>query len=440
MTGQEWYDANQRASRSVPRLDLLFLVMIVIGAIGFALGWGSGRSLQSFWTNFLFWGGIAQAGVTWASIVYLVHGNWGGTLIRLGLLQVLFTPVTLLLFFVAIIPMSPDIFPWAAEPIPGKAWWLNLPSFYMRDGAALMVLTIFNLNFAYWVLRPEAGALNEIGQTRFPAFLTRGWRGVDAERARSRAVLTRMTPLHVLAYAVTYSLLAFDMLMSLEPHWFSTLFGGYYFITTLYIGTAVIILWSAFLRPRMGLESSLTPKHFHDIGKLMLGFCILSAYFGWSQYIVIWYGDLYEETSYIHHRVGHPAVASAVDYSLMSGEGFRMARFLTPDWDFTGWIGLTRAVLILGFLLPFLILLVQRLKMIPSLLAAVALLPLTAGFLERHWHVLPSLRGEFPDVIFGLPELLIPFGFFGLYGLCVLVGLRRGVIVAAQWEWKPLCY
>jgi hypothetical protein len=439
MSDREWYDANQRAAQGVPRLELLCGVLILLGVIGFALGGGGHRNLHAYWVNFLFWGGLAQAGVTWASIVYVARGNWGGTLIRLGLLQVLFTPVTLILFL-GIIAFGHSVFPWVGVET-GKEWWLNLPELYLRVGLALLVLTLFNLNFAYWVLRPEAGALAQIGPAHFPALLTKGWRGTEAERARSVKILMRCTPLHILAYVITYTLLAFDLVMSLEWSWFSTLFGGYFFITTLYIGIAAIILWATFLRPRLGLEGPLSRRHFHDIGKLMLGFCLLSAYMGWSQYIVIWYGDLYEETQFIMHRVGEPDPHSEVDYSLMSGEGYRRARFATPEWDFTvPWVFFTRAVLIGGFLLPFLILLVQRLKMVPTLLALVALLPLFAGFLERHLLVLPPLREGATGMVFGVTEILITLGFLGLYGLCVLAGLRRGVVVAAPWKFEPLCY
>lgn len=436
MTDQEWFDHNQRATSNVPRVDIVLWALVALGVIGFFLGRGNGRGIQSFWINFLFWGGIAQAGVTWAAIVHMARGQWGGTMIRLALMQVLFTPVTLILFIVIALTAG-HIYPWVdATDLHGgfKAWWLQLDFVIIRDGIGLLVLTILNLLFAYHTLRPEAGTLKQVGSIPCPAFLTRGWRGSDEERKRSRRILAAITPALIITYACVYSLLAFDMIMSLEYHWFSTLFGGYYFITTLYIGIAVMIIVAALLRDRLGLGKFLGKKQFHDIGKLMLGFCLLSAYFGWSQYLVIWYGDLSEETEYIIHRVGEPNPNDPVEYAHFSGN--------QPDWPewnlVTPWINVTRIVLIVGFVIPFLLLLVQRWKMIPAVIGSIAVLPVVAGFFERNLLILPPLRPDAGGFPIGIPEILITLGFAGLWGLCLLAALRRGVVVSAPWRLKPI--
>ena len=402
MNDQEWVESNRQATARVPRLDALFAACVLLGLAGLALFARDGiRAWQAYWINFLFWMGLAQAGVVLAAVVRLSKGTWGGAMIRLSLLQVSFLPVAIVLFL-GIALMSSRVLPWVANPVAGKEWWLNLPSFLLRDGIALAALCAISVAFAYWSMRPDAGKLVEAGSSSSLAWLARGWRGAAVEKERSERKLSWLSPLLVIAYGAAYTLVGFDMIMSLDPSWYSTLFGAYYFITTGYLGIAWLAIIAALLRRVMRMETEFTVDRFHDLGKLVFAFGLLSAYFFWSQWIVLWYGNLPDEIRFVLRRTQHQP-----------------------------WLTLIWVVIFGGFVVPWTILLSSKIKRIPVALATLALMIVVCGFCERVLMIVPSLHS--PDsgyrFVFGVPEILITLGFAGLYGLSLLWSLRRMPLV-----------
>jgi len=168
MSRDQWIETNLRARDRVPRLGWLMLALVILGAVGFYMAWGQGiRAWQAYWVNFLFFAGLAQAGVIVAALVQSTGGRWGGALVRLGLLQVAFVPVTLVLY-TGVVLGAADLLPWVAEPIEAKAWWLNLDFFLIRLGVALAIITVCSLAFAYYAIRPDAGAIAAGGKSPFP--------------------------------------------------------------------------------------------------------------------------------------------------------------------------------------------------------------------------------------------------------------------------------
>jgi Ni/Fe-hydrogenase subunit HybB-like protein len=413
VTREQWVEANKAAVERVPKIRVVLLAMVAIGALAFLGGLvregTRDRVWQAYWINFLYWAGLAQAGVVLAALVQITRGRWGGAVVRLGLLQAAFLPVTIVLYF-GIALGAGSLLPWVAHPVEGKEWWLNLPFFLVRDALALIALCVASVAFAYLTVRPEAGILREAGVGHYPAWLTRGWRGADAERERSRQILAWLAPLLVFLYCIVYTLVGFDMVMTLDPHWYSNLFGAYFFITTMYMGLAALIVAAAVVRRRLRLEAHFTSKQFHDLGMLLFGFCLLSADFLWSQFLVIWYGDLPEEIGFVLRRVRRQ-----------------------PD---SIWWAFSYFVLLGGFVIPFVILINRRVKQIPTTLAAIALLVLVVGFCERLLMVLPSLHTE-PDytIPVGVIEGAISIGYAGLYGLALLWALRNAPIVPLE-RWK----
>jgi Ni/Fe-hydrogenase subunit HybB-like protein len=417
MTDQEWVALNRRATANVPRWEIPALLLVVLGVVGLLLGRGGGqRGLQAFWVNFLFWGGLAQGAVTFAAAVWLTRGQWGPSVARIALLQVAFAPVMLILFLIVIVPSSGSVVPWIAhgEELHGfKGWWLSRWFMLGRDFIGLALLTAFSLRFASVLMRPERGALAELRRITLPA----GWRGLDVEREAARESAFRWAIAVVITYMIVYSLIGFDMVMSFEPHWYSTMFGGYFFVTAFYMALAALILWLTVLRRRLGLDTLIGPLQYRDVGSIMLGFCILSAYTCFAQYLPIWYGDLPEEVSYILNRMDHPV-----------------------------WVQLVKFVVFAGFVIPLVLLINLRLKKTPAAMCLLALLILSAGFVERNVLVLPPLfpdRGETfvgPSAVEALSGVLVTLGFAGLYVLAVLQGLRRGVIVPGPWRIRPFAY
>src|SRR3989304_8277194 len=107
---------------------------------------------------------------------------------------------------------------------------------------------------------------------RLWALFTREWRGIEAERERNHRLLAILSPLFIIFYALVFSLLGFDLVMSLDRHFVSSLFGAYFFMSSFYVGLAGIALFAVLLRRPLGLEGSVGGSQFHDLGKPLFRF------------------------------------------------------------------------------------------------------------------------------------------------------------------------
>lgn len=166
----------------------------------------------------------------------------------------------------------------------------------------------------------------------------------------------------LLVFAVTVTFAAVDWLMSLDPHWFSTIFGVYYFAGSVVAFFALLSVLSVLLSRRGPLDDIVTAEHFHDIGKLMFGFVAFWAYIAFSQYFLIWYANIPEETIWFAHRL----------------EG--------------SWMWLTIALALGHFVVPFFFLLPRTIKRKPVTLVLGASWVLLAHYLDLYWLVMPILH------------------------------------------------
>jgi len=214
----------------------------------------------------------------------------------------------------------------------------------------------------------------------------------QATRRRRRALATAM----LFLFVVVLSLFGFDLVMSLAPQWYSGLFGGYFTVSSLYTGfclLAVLTVWSN----RTG-ATSVPPAAVQDVAKLVFATSILWMYFFWSQYLVIWYGNVPVETRFV------------------------IRRFFDPPWSRVVFV-----VFVAGWVIPFAYLL-KRLTGRPPAghgpLVFVACLALAAIFLERMTLVFPSISTA-SVLPFGLVELGITAGFFSLFVLSRIWFLAR---------------
>ena len=201
-------------------------------------------------------------------------------------------------------------------------------------------------------------------------------------------------------FALSLNFAAFDLLMSLDPHWFSTIFGVYYFAVSVVAFLAVMpkILYG--MQTRGILKNAVTVEHYHDFGKLLFGFTVFWAYIAFSQYMLIWYGNLPEETEWFLKRQ-------------------------TGEWTTVS------LILIFGhFVVPFLLLVSRFIKRRPLLLA------LTGGYValmcwvDIYWLVIPEFS---PGVArFGLLDVLCLLGMNGVFSAVVLFRLSRHSVVAEK--------
>jgi hypothetical protein len=183
--------------------------------------------------------------------------------------------------------------------------------------------------------------------------------------------------------------------MSLDPHWYSTLFGAYYFMGSFYIALAAIYLLSLLFHKALDRQGTIHPHHLHDLGKLVFAFCIFTGYLFYVQFLVIWYGNIPEETRYVILRVK------------------------TTPWEPLAWITLGMI-----FVIPFILLLSRKIKMKPLPMMILSGIILAGMWGERFILVAPSIwkGGGIP---LGLLELLITAGFLGLVGLSMILFLAR---------------
>lgn len=374
-------------------------VCIGIGSLAFLagiLGLSPQRAWQAYLVNWLFWSGLSLSGLIIAALLQVTNARWAGPLRRIAECSAAFLPVSFLLFILVLLGRS-YLFPWLQHPVEAKHAWLNAPFLFFRDIAGIGILYSIGCVFLYHTLRPEAERIPEHTSGWGSSLLTIlrcKWRGAETEQANSQRLLTILSPVFLLLYAVLFSLLGFDLVMSLDPHWISTLFGAYFSIGNVYAGFAVVAIGAVVAHAKLDTPSLPTAQQSHDLGKIIFGFCILWAYLFWCQYLPIWYGNLPEETGFVLTRLAEQP-----------------------------WASLSFVVLVLNFLIPFPVLLSKRIKHIPTALASLGMLIVLGMWLERYVLVVPSLWPE-ASLPLGIMEVCILAGFFGAYGLAFLTCVR----------------
>ncbi len=390
------------------RLVGALALLAVLGALVFVVlvtGDDPERGWQIFLVNFLVFTGLALGSVLFTAAAFLSNARWHGPLRRIAEGFVAFLPVSYILYWVLILLGREHIFPWlhVHDPlIEAKRGYLNVPFLAFRGGFGLLVLYLLAWAFVRASLRPDLEKIKErlTGlRRRLAERITSGWRGDEAEEAALRHRRSRLAPIFVLVYVVVITFLAVDLVMSLIPTWFSTLFGPYFFVGIFLSGLAVTALTSVLLRRRYGLDDIITKSQLHDHGKMLFGFSLFWTGLWWSQFIVIWYGNLPLETQ------------------------FHVVR------EYPMWNKLSVAVLVLLFLIPFWGLLTRFAKMHPMIQGFFGGVILLGFYLERFNLVIPSLNPTPESFPFGLAELAVTLGFLATFVLCYIGFMRTFPIV-----------
>lgn len=365
-------DLVQKARQApVARFMLVGAITAILGGIVLVTGLISGHPQRAWWSyhvNFMFWAGLAQAMVVFAATQKLAKGHWSGVIIRFAEASVAFTTVAVVLFIGEIFGRN-YIFTWIHEPRPDLAWWLTNKWFFVRNGAILVLLSWLSWRFVRHDVAPDVREISG-GQT--------------VDRLEDAPRISRDAAFLILAYAFGYSLIAFDLIMSLSTKWVSTLFGAFYFMGSLLAGLMMLSILALGLRRTMGLEGIYTHRQQHDLGKLCFGFTVFWAYLMWSQFLVIWYGNLPEETYFIFYRLFGP------------------------------WRPIGIAVLLAVFVIPFIGLLGVKPKLFTPTMVGFALLSLIGVWLERYLEVVPAVNhGDGP--VIGVTEIGVTLFFAGLF-------------------------
>jgi branched-subunit amino acid transport protein AzlD len=355
---------------------LAFLAALIIGQ--------STRAWEAFLVNLLFWMGLAQGAIVVSAACYLAQGRWGGpAAYRLAEAFGGFLIPGFVLFW-ALYFGRETIFPWVSHPIPRLAPWLNVPFMFARDGIGLAWMTLLSL----WFLSASRKAE------------TIKWVESAREIEMPPKAIRRLAPTLAISYFVVYTILAFDLIMSLSPRWSSTLFGVYYLESVFWAGLAAMSFAAVRLRSRLRPDSRFaSPQVLHDLGKLVFAFSIFWVYLGYDQYLPIWYGDMPRETFFVAPRFAH------------------------LPWAVLGW-----STLVLVWAVPFIVLMGKRPKQTPGILGTVCLLGLIGIWIELYVLVTPSLSPR--HIPFGWIEVLVTLGFFAAFRLSTRGGFERLLAVA----------
>jgi hypothetical protein len=321
-------------SSALVRLGVLLGAAGVTAAAAAAIAGEGGRSFFfAYLLNYAFFLSLALGALFFVILQHLTRAGWSVVLRRLAEGVAATLPVLAVLFLPVVVGL-PHLYHWSHPEIVAhdpllqrKAPYLNVPFFLLRWG---VYLAVWSLLARFFLARSTA-------------------QDASADVAETHAMQRRAAPA-MLLFAITVTFAAFDLLMSLDAHWFSTIFGVYFFAGGL-VGFVALLVVVAFAVQRAGLlPHAITREHYHDLGKLLFAFVVFWAYIGFSQYMLMAYANLPEETGWFLRRQN-------------------------GGW---GWVGL---LLIFGhFLLPFLALLARLPKRRKQLLV-----PVAAWVLAMHW-------------------------------------------------------
>jgi len=362
--------STMTATPASPARPHPFLILLaVLGIVAFLYGvtrpeparvWGI------YLVNLLFWSSFAITGPAVAGMIQVTEGRWSPSIKRIALTTAGFLPVSLVLFVVLFFGRA-TLYPWVTEPIPVKAAWLNVPFMALRIGLGSLLL--------YWV-----------AMRLVKAILVEDQPGQDTQAAIDRRY--RLSAVLLVLYMIVLSLWGFDLLMSLDPRWYSGLFGGYYVVTSMYPGFGLVTYLTIRSNER-GL-THVAPPAIQDVAKLTFALSVFWMYFFFSQYLVIWYGNVPVETRYLARR------------------------FFNQPWGGIAW-----AIFIIGWLIPFSYLL-KRLTGRPperhQVFKVILFFGWIAIFFERMLLVFPALLRD-NTLPIGPVEVLVTLGFFALFVL-----------------------
>jgi Ni/Fe-hydrogenase subunit HybB-like protein len=369
---------------------MLFIVLFIIGLGAFVFGLFSKhpeRAWQAYLINFLLFSAIAQGALTFSAIMRVANARWSGPLSGLAESFAAFFPLSFVLFLILFFGRT-YLFPWLHEDLHGKEIWLNIPFLFTRNAIGLIVL--YGLGFLYlyysMALKLDPGQV----QGRLRGFISGRLSNsnLDAQRIKRRLVIT--AGWYLFTFVMVMSLIGYDLVMSMDPHWISTLFAPYIFVKAIYVGLGGLIIFAAIYALNKGPDSPVTESHFHDIGKLFFAFCLLWADFFYVQLLVIYYGNIPEETYYV------------------------IARTVMMPWR-----PLAIFIFAICFIIPFVILINKKVKTQPVLMIILCSAVIIGIWFEHLLLLGPALSHHATELPVGITDVLISLGFLGLLAFAV---------------------
>ena len=342
----------------------LLIIGIILGVISFFVD--HTRASFNYLLSYTFLVSIGVGALFLIALEYVTDAVWSVPLRRI------------VEFFAAIIPFLAilvipllfnvhDLFHWSHaevvaedEILQGKAPYLNIPFLIVR---VFLFIGIWFL-FYFFMFR------NSLKQD-------------SSDSPHLTTINIRLSAFFIPVFAITLSLTAIDFLMSLEPHWFSTIFGVYYFSGTVVGALAAVTIAAVYLKEKGYLDKRINNDHLYSLGALMFAFVNFWGYIAFSQYLLIWYADLPEETVWFLQR-----------------------------WE-GSWAIFSILLIVIHFLVPYIALLSQPAKMDPKRLKFVAVWLLFAHLFDLYWVIFPSMPGMENGYVFSWIDFVFPIAVVG---------------------------
>ncbi|MCP4673385.1 MAG: molybdopterin oxidoreductase [Desulfobacula sp.] len=404
------------------QLQKLLLSFVAVGIIGFTVGIIGNSSYlawQALLVNTMFFTGIALGGLAFSVIFTITGAIWGRPIKRLAEALSAFLPISALLFCLLFFGAD-HFFEWMDHDkvIHTKEGWLNFPFFLIRN---VVFFGLFTAGVAYYlktVIRPDIGLgakLSSFGNSFARRFI-KNYGSQEEEDECSIKKARIIAVLLAIGFFLLSTLLAFDWIMSIDQEWFSTMFGVQYAIASLIGAAAALLIISGITRSKFQLDEYITLDRYHDLSKLTFAFCALWTYMIFAQVLVIWYGNLPEETPYM------------------------ILRMQSLEWGWMFWF-----IFVLLFIIPFFGLMSRTACKSVWFSRLIAIDVLIGVWLEKYFLIVPSIQennvsagitGAVNAVTGGLAgfspnlyDVSITLGVFGVFLLTYFWFLQRVPLV-----------
>lgn len=381
------------------------LVAIVIGVVGilFGLLWNHGELVQRTFSNLLLMGFyfacLCMSGIFFCAIQYVSQSGWSASLIRipqafarvLPIAAVILILITAAGMFTTHTTVSPITHQTITEPNLYSSWTkagITTPGNANYDKDIVGKSGFLNKGTFFIMLVVFLGAYSLLGRILVNASNDEDSVGGMSNYNKS----FKFSVAFLAVFAFTFPILVFGVVMSLEAHWFSTMFGWYNLAAMHVTGLSMIALIIVLLREN-GYMSWITENHLHDIGKLMFGFSIFWTYLWFGQFFLTWYSNIPEETVYVYRR-------------------------WEPEYKFWFWLNI-----VLNFLAPLLLLMSRDAKRLFPRMKLAAIVIILGHWLDYYIQIMPGTVGK--ERGFGVVEIFIFIGFAGLFTFLVLNALSK---------------
>lgn len=342
----------------------LIAIGLFLGAIGLMLDFT--HAIYNYLLTFVFILSLSLGAMFLIALEYVVGADWSVPFRRINEFFASVLPYLLILVIPLFLSLH-SLFHWthtetvqSDKILQGKTPYLNETFFLIRNIIFIIVWSLF-----FYLMTKNSRRQD-----------------LDADQKHTRNNI-KLAAGFIPVFAITVTLASIDWLMSLEPHWFSTIFGIYFFAGSVVASFSAVTLAGAFLWEHRLLNPKINEEHFHNFGSLLFTFINFWGYIAFSQYMLIWYANMPEETFWLINR-----------------------------WQ-GGWIWGSLLLIFVHFVVPYFMLLSQPSKMNIKKLKFVSIWLLIAHFIDLYWLIMPQMKTDKTGILYFFIDIAFPIAAVG---------------------------